>query len=112
MATDFSPDLSRFARRHLVGDAELRRLLLLLKRCFERVVVAHPSGQVIWLSDSTRRVESLNFPMILKRVEATPDDAETSSFAELVAEEPQPSPPGTQEAGAAPIPFKIFPIRH
>jgi len=111
MATDFSPNLSRFASRDLVGDDDLRRLLHLLQRCFQRIVVAHPSGQVIWLNDSTRRGDALNFPMVLRPVEGNASETDPSRFAELIANEPRPSEPGIQEAEAAPIPFKIFTIR-
>ena len=111
MATDFSPDLSRSASGQSIGDAELRRLLHLLKRCFQRVVVAHPSGHVIWLSHSTRHGESLNCPMVLKPVEAMANRADPSSFAELIADGVQPSGSGVeQEAGPTPIRFKIFTV--
>ena len=111
MATDFSPDLSRSASGQSIGDAELRRLLHLLKRCFQRVVVAHPSGHVIWLSHSTRHGESLSCPMVLKPVEAMANRADPSSFAELIADGVQPSGSGVeQEAGPTPIRFKIFTV--
>lgn len=110
MATDFSPDLSPSASRDLVDDAELRRLLLLLKRCFERIVVAHSNGHVIWLSDSTARDASLRLPMALRLVEAPTSEAGQPPLAELVADGSPAPGPGVQEAGPTPSPFKTFTI--
>ncbi|MCH2184691.1 hypothetical protein MK280_02350, partial [Myxococcota bacterium] len=88
MPTDFSPDLSRSAS-HLVSDAKLRRILLLLERGFQRIVVAHPSGEVIWLSDSTGRdASSLGAPKLIKQVQARAEGADRASFAELISNAP------------------------
>ena len=110
MPTDFSPDLSRSASP-LVSDVELRRILLLLERGFHKIVVTHPTGEVIWFSDSTERdASSLSAPKWIKQFQARAESANRASFAELISKAPLEAESEDRESSPACVPYATFDI--
>ena len=104
------------------SDAELRRVLSLLEQGFQKIVVAHPSGAVIWTTESASRHATLASetpgshsqepvpPSFLEPLKRPPDETDGAFFTQLVSHPltaPAPVRPGVRKQGPAYATFRV-----